>query len=395
MRPEPSRDALLDLLRALSIISVVLFHVLQGIMRFAPARDVPGVVERIPGWMNFAWQPLAVDVIFLVSAYLLTRGLFADLAASGRVDLRGYAVRRLSRIIPLYYLAILVFGLSQGSDWADMALAALFVEFLLTGEQVVPVGWSMEVMILVYLALPAIATLLWRLRRPLLWVGLAAVLSTAVRALPLLGKPEVAAELYTHLLDRGAIHPEAVALYFKPWFRLTPFLLGIGLAVLADLRPQAAQRLRGGPGQRAALWAGVAGLLWATLFWPLHDAGAWVYAVFPPAFWQGYWTVNTGLFSLAIAAMILLAEARPLPFARFWASISERIMGIYLFHFPMILIGAVLVFRSDDEAVLGQATTLHVWAVFAVALPLSYGVSALLHRWFERPIQQALRRRLT
>ncbi len=73
--------------------------------------------------------------------------------------------------------------------------------------------------------------------------------------------------------------------------------------------------------------------------------------------------------------------------------ISRNIMGIYLFHMPMILIGAVIVFRTDDATVLGTATVIHVLAIFGIALVLSLGLAALLNRFIEVPTQSALRRR--
>ncbi len=387
------RDALLDVLRAWAITHVILFHVIHGLMRFAPAEDIPRLIADYPWWMNFSWQPLGVDIIFLVSSYLLTRGLLSEIGTSGGIDLRRFYVRRVSRIIPLYYIAVLLFALAQGNSITDTILALLFVEFLLTGSAIVPVGWSMELMMYVYLALPLIAYGIMRARRPFVWLGFAIVGSIAIRLIPLWDKPDVATTLFTHLLDRGAIYPEATALYFAPWFRLTPFLIGIGLAAVVTLRPRWIAVLDRTVAHRTALWILAFALFAFAWFLPVHNAESWVYGTTSPLFWTVYWALNGSLAALAAALLIVAQMGRPLSLAGPWALISRNIMGIYLFHMPMILIGAIVVFRSDDAALLGTATVWHVLGIFVVALILSLGVAALLNRFVEGPTQTFLRRK--
>ena len=362
-------------------------------MRFAPQEDIPRLVDSFPMWMNFTWQPLGVDVIFVVSAYLLMLYLLQELRDAGRINLKSYYVRRVSRIIPLYYLAVVIFALAQGNSLGDVALAFLFIEFLLTGSAIVPVGWSMELMMLVYLALPALAWGIYNARRPFLWLGLAIAGSIAIRIIPLWGEPAVATTLFTHLLARDGVMPQANALYFAPWFRVTPFLVGAGIAALVVLRPAFTAALGRTAGRRMALYSAAAALTAFSICLPVHDANSFIYAVTAPTFWTLYWTTNIGIFSIATALVMLASRGQSLRIPGPWAMISRNIMGIYLFHMPMIVIGAVIVFRTDDAAVLGSATVYHVLGIFAMALFLSLGLAALLNRWIETPTQRALRRR--
>ncbi len=362
-------------------------------MRFAPQEDIPRIIDRLPMWMNFSWQPLGVDVIFVVSAYLLTLHLLQELRDAGRINLKSYYVRRVSRIIPLYYLAIVIFALVQGDSLGDVALAFLFIEFLLTGSAIVPVGWSMELMMLVYLALPALAWGLYHARRPLLWLCLAIAGSIAIRIIPLWGEPEVAITLFTHLLARDGVMPQANALYFAPWFRVTPFLIGAGIAALVVLRPRLVAALGQTKGRRIAAYSAAAVLMVFSIFLPVHDANSFIYAVTSPTFWTLYWTTNIGLFSIATALIMLSSHGQSWRIPGPWAMISRNIMGIYLFHMPMIVIGALIIFRTDDATVLGSATIYHVLGIFVIALILSLGLAALMNRWLETPTQRALRRR--
>src|SRR3982074_2906577 len=87
----------LDLLRALAIIVVVIYH--AGIMGF----PLPGRVHRF-GWIG-------VDLFFVLSGYLIGGQLLASLARDQRINLRRFFARRALRILPAYIviLALYVF----------------------------------------------------------------------------------------------------------------------------------------------------------------------------------------------------------------------------------------------------------------------------------------------
>ena len=133
--------AFIDLLRTIGILQVVLFHVIHGIVRFAPSDSISGFVDRMPWWMNFAWQAYGVDMIFVISAFLLTWSLILEHNETGRIDLRGFYIRRLSRILPLYYIALILFALGQGNSLWEIVTSALFIGYIVSDFNVIPVGW--------------------------------------------------------------------------------------------------------------------------------------------------------------------------------------------------------------------------------------------------------------
>lgn len=387
------RNQTLDLLRSIGIIHVVLFHVLHGLFRFVPEVSLSEVLSRYPFWMNFTWQPLGVDVIFMISAYLLSLGLLRDLDQKNSINLRAYYIRRVSRIIPLYYIAIIIFALAQQNSMIEVIMAICFVQFLITGQAIVPVGWSMELMMLVYICLPAIIVLMMRFKNPLGWMYAAITASLAIRFIPLAANPDQATVLFTHLLARNEVLPLAEDLYFRPWFRLTPFLLGIALAFFVSKYKDTMKLLILTKQRRAALYTSAALLVYIALFLPIHDPSAWIYAITTPIFWAFYWTLNGSAFALA-ACLIVIARHDKTNMRGPWAMISRNIMGIYLFHMPLILVGAVVVFRSTQKEALLHTTVWHVWGVFIVAITLSLAISALLTRFIETPIQMVLRRKM-
>jgi peptidoglycan/LPS O-acetylase OafA/YrhL len=95
------RVAGFDGLRALSVIAVVLTHL--------------GVYEQLKklGWLGSRTVPLVdgwtgVQVFFVLSGFLITALLIHERAKTGTVSLRNFYLRRVLRILPLYFLVLLL-----------------------------------------------------------------------------------------------------------------------------------------------------------------------------------------------------------------------------------------------------------------------------------------------
>jgi peptidoglycan/LPS O-acetylase OafA/YrhL len=76
-----------DGLRALAVVSVILFH------------------ARIPG---FTGGYVGVDVFFVISGYLITSLLLGEFQATGKVSYTNFVLRRVRRILPALLLVIVV-----------------------------------------------------------------------------------------------------------------------------------------------------------------------------------------------------------------------------------------------------------------------------------------------
>src|SRR5437667_6775758 len=138
----------LDLLRALAIIVVVIYH--AALFGF----KLPGRVDRF-GWIG-------VDLFFVLSGYLIGGQLLAPLAREQSIKLGRFFGRRVLRIMPAYFVILAVyFLLPSWREYPDMAQPLW--KFLLSVQNIALHGgtafshaWSLAVEDQFYLCLPFI-----------------------------------------------------------------------------------------------------------------------------------------------------------------------------------------------------------------------------------------------
>jgi peptidoglycan/LPS O-acetylase OafA/YrhL len=162
----PVRNAAIDGIRGLAALSVLVFHV--WLYRDRP----PGRSDALLDQIGFALH-LGLVCFFVLSGYLLYR-TFARAALGGpRPDVGTYAIRRVARIVPAYYVAI--FGVLAlyavfGPDNITPSARELPL-FLVFGQNysmdtimgLIPVAWTLCVEVAFYLVLPVIGLLALKL----------------------------------------------------------------------------------------------------------------------------------------------------------------------------------------------------------------------------------------
>ncbi|MEI2777559.1 MAG: acyltransferase family protein [Tetrasphaera sp.] len=351
-----SRLAGLDGLRAVAIAAVLIFH------------------------LNPAWLPggfLGVDIFFVVSGFLITTLLVRERARTGRVDLSAFWTRRARRLLPALIACVgasvllarlvetdLLVGIGRqilgaltfSTNWVEIAAGSDY--FHSTTPQLFMNLWSLAVEEQFYLIWPLLSlALLGYVHSPRARAAIAAgagVASTALMALrfdPDAGATRVYYGTDTHLM--GLMFGAALAFAYAGPDRLL-------------LDGAAFQRVR------RPLTVALAGQL-ALLLWFADEASAWTF--------RGGLAlaclVTTGLVALAVTGQGSLPRALDLPPLR-W--IGERSYGIYLWHWPVILVVSQDIRTTPGaDGYLGS----RLWCVL-----VTLAIADLSYRFVETPIRR-------
>jgi peptidoglycan/LPS O-acetylase OafA/YrhL len=236
--PSPSpRAPGLDLLRAVAIVTVMLYHLSShGI-------DIPGPGRH--GWMG-------VDLFFVLSGYLIGWPVLRDLADGRMPGWTGFVVGRAWRILPAY-LAVLALYLALPlalPAWREADAMPPVWQFLTFTMNLLPEhltqrayshAWSLCVEEHFYLLFPLAAWLLARRGR------MPGVLATSAGAALLFGAGMLLRDwqwrhaIAPHLAPGGdaarAVAGYVGTIYSPTWTRLDGLLAGVLLAALRAFRP--------------------------------------------------------------------------------------------------------------------------------------------------------------
>ena len=277
----------LDLLRALAIIVVVIYH--AGIMGF----PLPGRLHRF-GWIG-------VDLFFLLSGYLIGGQLLAPLARGQRFNLPRFFARRALRILPAYLVILAIYFLRP--PWREYPeMAQPLWKFLLSLQNIGLHGgtafshaWSLAVEDQFYLGLPFLLLFVNRWRRAAMIVPCVIVLGgIALRAFLAYQNPAT---------DSGvSFRGFQTWIYYPTWTRLDPLVFGVALAAIEKFRPHWWERLT-----NHAVWLWLPGL--ALIVYALY-LGEGDYLTVTASVWQ------FPLIAFGMATLLVCAVSPRLPFRR-------------------------------------------------------------------------------
>lgn len=370
------RIAGLDALRALAVVLVVAHHVWPS---------------ALPGGF------IGVDVFFVLSGFLITTILVRERTASGRISLRRFWIHRARRLVPALAVVVTVsvaaVAAAQavapaggddvgGAPWSDllvgvgaqMSAAATFTSNWLSvavGQSYATAGAPALLGNLWSLAVEEQFYVLW----PLVVAGALAAGASRVRATAGAAALALASAGAMALLFVADADPTRV--YVGTDTHAFGLMAGAGLAFWWSGRDGAASASSRGDrsvGARGALAAGGIGVavlavlaLWLPWESPATYRGGLVIASFATVA-----IINAMLHAPAVGRRADVAPLR-------W--IGERSYGIYLWHWPVLVI---LVTMLDGGRVREASG---VTAVLVVAVTV--GAAAASYRWVETPVRRA------
>jgi peptidoglycan/LPS O-acetylase OafA/YrhL len=338
----PRHIAGLDGLRALSVIAVVWHHAHPGLAAWPITRN------------GF----LGVDVFFALSGFLITTLLLEERAASGRIALGPFYMRRNLRIFPLYYALLALLAIyfratprsPQGAAFLQaLPMHATYLSNWVPLDGLMAISWSLASEEQFYLLWPPLLVLLGR---HALWPLL---LFLAINLAIGLG------------LGHGALQALGLQYEALPILQatFTPILFGVLLAYALRV-PAMRDAL-----SRAPAWAlPLAALMLLLVANMAGDV-------------RGGQRLMFALCTIAVLALVVLQprslvvrglQWRPLVF------IGTVSYGVYLLH--KIALHAVHLVAGR----LPGSGELAPLLVFALGLALSVALAASSYRFFEQPI---------
>ncbi|MEX0666148.1 MAG: acyltransferase family protein [Acidimicrobiia bacterium] len=352
--PSIPHQPALDGLRGVAVIAVLLYH--------------GGAT-----WMRGGF--LGVDLFFVLSGFLITTLLLAEWGRHGRIDLRGFWIRRARRLLPalaLVLLGIAVYALaiakaSQLERIRDDGLAAIgYVanwRFVLSDqsyfEQFAAPSpfrhmWSLAIEEQFYLLWPFLVLVLLRWRPQLRLVTRVFVIGAVVSAL-------LMAALYKSGSDPSRV-------YYGTDTRAQALLAG---AVLAAVLLRQRTRRRRAP--RAAPWvrAGLAGsVVLLVMLIVTRDTAEWMY--------RGGYLLAAVACALVIGAAVqprrnlVRSALSPKPLR----AVGKVSYGLYLWHWPVYLT------LTEDRS------GLHGTALLILRIAVSAGLAAASYFFVEMPVRR-------
>ncbi|MDI4646070.1 acyltransferase family protein [Cohnella hashimotonis] len=352
----------------------------------APSRYMPGldglraiaVIAVIAYHLDFDWASgglLGVGVFFVLSGYLITDQIASELNREGRLNLKGFWLRRARRLLPAMLLvmaAVLLYLLLfdrdrlpslAGDVWSAVTYTSNWylifhhVSYFESFGPPSPFGhlWSLAVEEQFYLLwpllLPAAAMLLGRRGRTALAITAAAVVSAVLMAV-----------LYVPGEDPSRI-------YYGTDTRAFGLLLGAALALVwPSGRLSTGLSRRSRAGLDAIGIAALAAVLLMIRCTSEYDS----------------FLYRGGLVLLSLCAAALVAVLAH-PDSRFgaWLGcgpmrwIGKRSYGIYLWHYPVIVLSEKQVNTDGPEPLR-----------IALQLAVSVILAALSYRFVENPIRR-------
>jgi peptidoglycan/LPS O-acetylase OafA/YrhL len=352
----------LDLLRALAIAWVMLFHSFL----------VGGLGPDFAWLQRYGW--MGVDIFFVLSGYLIGRQVLAPLARGERLDFGRFYARRAYRILPAFAVVLAIYLLwpagreAEGlAPWWQFATFTLNFTIDYQVNQAFSHAWSLCVEEHFYLLFPALA---WALA--VRWPSARRV--AALVTLLVIGGVLLRAAIWWHFAETGIERNWFVEeIYYPTYARLDGLLAGVVLALIATYRPAwwagmakraDAMALAGLAGLALALWLfrERTGVLGNTLGWPVLSAAL------------------AALVASAATGRGVLGTLR-LPGAAWIATISY---SLYLSH--------KLVFQAVSANFDAQLDGAGLLAFFAYAAA-TVAAGALLHYAVERPFLRLRERR--
>lgn len=346
----------LDGLRSFAVLVVLAFHIWPS--------SVPG---------GF----LGVDVFFVISGFLITTLLLREYNKVGHLDLLQFWKRRARRLVPALVLVVttsiaaawvvnhdllvnirrqVLGALTFITNWMEIVAGTDY--FAESTQSLFTPFWSLAVEEQFYLLWPVLLTIL-----------LAVLASSALRAIVTILAAAGSAILMAMLYDPQG---SATRVYYGTDTHSFGLMIGVSLAFVFD---HFAHLFANRWWQNARKWMGFPALTGLIILVAVVESDA--------ASTYHYWILFASLLS---AVSVAALPGAPTQFTRLceipvlsW--VGERSYGIYLWHWPVLLVVGSMMSSAVDKDGLN-------WAAAIIVICLTFLLSEASYRWIEEPIRK-------
>ncbi|WP_321326538.1 acyltransferase [Thiomicrorhabdus sp.] len=397
---QPSKAfPVVDFLKGLSVLMVILFHIFFAVF-FLFKKDpvkLQQFVDSIPAWLSFVLSfDKAVDIFFMLSAFLLSYALLKVYDKQRFIHIRRFYLHRFFRIYPVFLVALLLYGLADIHKLiTDGWYSLLFIENIFS-KGIIPVQWSLSIEMQFYLILPFLLLFLAKSSRPIMWIIILIAASIGLRFWVALQHPVIYQTHWYQFFDSASGKVYMDNMYYVIQSRITPLFLGILWALLYWRYPLAKINLS--KSSVAILWALGLTVIYMTMRFPIYYPDSYYFEHFNETLNLLVVTLHRIVFSMAILGLVLLAHyqvKQENPLSLFqkikksvvewkgWRLLSEVAYPMYFFHFPFIVLAWVIVLGTIDVQSIQQVSLYKIPFAYVLAVLMTLYFSLLLHFWVE------------
>lgn len=338
----------LDALRALAVIGVFAAHLSIWLLETGSWSH-----QQIRDWaaLSFSGGFFGVELFFALSGYLMGVVAFRDFAGGvNGASLKAYYMKRVMRVLPAYYAAIIILGIAAYLMQAPTPTYRHFIFFYSPTqiEPFFPIGWTLSVQMLFYLVMPFF--FIPRARLALVVAGIAAFFTS---------------RLYYAIYGAG----EFEMLHRLPGIRLDGLLVGLLIAVIEVERPKLFKRME----TPIFAWAMTVLLLIPVYVMADHfSRGIEIRTVWSPVLWAELFLAVPLIIALLLPGLKKHLKAPP------FISKAVMVLAIYSYGFYLMHQDIFALTRRTD--IIGNAA----WGPW-IGVPLALLGAVFIYRCVEKP----------
>lgn len=382
----------LDGLRAIAILWVILFHCIHFFAHFN--LDVFLEIRSFTELRWMRWGFHGVDIFFVISGFIISYLLMNEWKERGRISIKDFYYRRALRLLPAYYLTMLIVSFILSKNLPNIWANILYVNNLLPiKEQFMPWAWSLAIEEQFYIIFPLLLAPLLKQNKgsALTWLLAVILLAFAIRFW-VVEWYDVQFPPPHNKLDEAIYYRFFDLTYDKLWTRFGQLLLGVIAAYIVLFTSftswlSAHKNLR-----NSGLLAAII-LMAPAIF--AYEPISQDMSLFAHIYRYMFLTAYPYLFAIGVTYIIVLCTAleghksfiRSFLSAKCFFPVAQLSYSAYLIH-PIVILFFYKLFYNPESDV----TVLTAIVAIILILLLTFICSIMMYLLVERPIMNSRRR---